>query len=672
MKIWGMEIRSCPAEVGASSLSESESESEEVRGLSHPEALLVDVSVGFSPHIIEPTPPPPPENGVNEGEFSVSELVWGKVKSHPWWPGQIFDSCDASQRAIKCKKKDSFLVAYFGDQTFAWNNASSLKHFESHFSLMEKQTNSQPFCTAVDSALNELGTRLVLGMLCPCTPNHLFKSSHLFHNAGIRTPASSPPTPNSKPSFHPAKLLNLLKTLATNPLAAPDRLQLKIAHSQLMVFFCLKGYSQLPQFHACGGLLDDDDDPNLPHLLSQTQNFNPSRNSHPSNKKKSLSDLLAGTKVTSSVHHRASSKSMTSSGRRKRMAVASSSQGLAVKSIKGMSSVPTGSPASAPQSFKVGECIRRIASQLTGSPPILKFSAQKFQIDQNEGTNNPQGSHTSLIVPHEYSSPDVMLSQLCLAARDPMKGYSFLSIVVDFFSDFRNSISLEHATSLKQKKYEKTGHRIRKQCNTNNISKETFDFEEMSDSYWTDMVIQSSPEEQLSHRSRKRKQISDFVVPTELDGSSYEDEDPLQLSLVLDFQGKNRDDDYLYADEKPSRKSCKKKKNARIMLPLDKQAVVAEETMHRLNDNKYGNDFSPTALLMSFMESDSVPSEMNLNKIFRRFGPLKESETKVLRDTGSATVIFKKQSDAEVAFSSAAKFSIFGPVRVSYQLRFQV
>lgn len=639
----------------------------ESEGLSHPEAVLVDVSVGFSPHIIEPTPLPPPENVGNEGEFSVSELVWGKVKSHPWWPGQIFDSCDASQRAIKCKKKDSFLVAYFGDQTFAWNNASSLKHFESHFSLMEKQTNSQPFCTAVDSALNELGARLVLGMLCPCAPNQLFKSSRLFHNAGIRTPASSSPTPNSKPSFHPAKLLHLLKTLATNPLAPPDRLQLKIAHSQLMVFFCLKGYSQLPQFHVYGGLLDDDDD--LPHLLSQTQNSNPSLNSsHPSNKKRSLSDLLAGTKVTSSVHHRASSKSMISSSRRKHMAVASSSQGLALKSIKGISSVPTDSPAPAPapapQSFKVGECIRRIASQLTGSPPILKCSAQKFQIDQNEGIG-------SLIVPYEYSSPDVMLSQLCLAARDPMKGYSFLSLLVDFFSDFRNSISLERATLLKQKKYEKIGHRIRKQCNTNNISKETFDFEEMSDSYWADMVIQSSPEEQPSHRSRKRKQISDFVVPTELDGSSYEDEDPLRLSLVLDFQGKNRNDDYLYANEKPSSKSCKKKKNSRIMLPLDKQAVVAEKTMHRLNDNKYVNDFSPTALLMSFMDSDSVPSEMNLNKIFRRFGPLKESETKVLRDTGSATVIFKKQSDAEVAFSSAAKFSIFGPVRVSYQLRFQ-
>ncbi|GJV06086.1 60S ribosomal protein L10a-1 [Tanacetum coccineum] len=31
-----------------------------------------------------------------EGEFDVSDLVCGKVRSHPWWPGQIVDPSDAS------------------------------------------------------------------------------------------------------------------------------------------------------------------------------------------------------------------------------------------------------------------------------------------------------------------------------------------------------------------------------------------------------------------------------------------------------------------------------------------------------------------------------------------------------------------------------------------------
>ena len=53
------------------------------------------------------------------GEFSVYDMVWGKVKSHPWWPGQIFDLSDSSVEAKKHLKKDRHLVAYFGDRTFA-------------------------------------------------------------------------------------------------------------------------------------------------------------------------------------------------------------------------------------------------------------------------------------------------------------------------------------------------------------------------------------------------------------------------------------------------------------------------------------------------------------------------------------------------------------------------
>ncbi|GKA74018.1 tudor/PWWP/MBT superfamily protein isoform 1 [Tanacetum coccineum] len=57
-----------------------------------------------------------------------------QLKSHPWWPGQIFDPLDALEQAVKHHKKDCFLVAYFGDQTFAWNESVVLKPFRSYFS----------------------------------------------------------------------------------------------------------------------------------------------------------------------------------------------------------------------------------------------------------------------------------------------------------------------------------------------------------------------------------------------------------------------------------------------------------------------------------------------------------------------------------------------------------
>ena len=109
----------------------------------------------------------PPQN---ENEFSITDLVWGKVRSHPWWPGQISDPADASEKAVKYYKKDCFLVAYFGDRTFAWNDASLLKPFRPHFSQIEKQSNSEAFQNAVSCALDEVKRRVELGLACSCIP----------------------------------------------------------------------------------------------------------------------------------------------------------------------------------------------------------------------------------------------------------------------------------------------------------------------------------------------------------------------------------------------------------------------------------------------------------------------------------------------------------------------
>ncbi|KAI9121937.1 hypothetical protein K1719_006626 [Acacia pycnantha] len=57
----------------------------------------------------------------------VSDLVWGKVRGHPWWPGQIFDPSAASENAKKHLKIDSYLIPYFGVQTFARNESNHLR-----------------------------------------------------------------------------------------------------------------------------------------------------------------------------------------------------------------------------------------------------------------------------------------------------------------------------------------------------------------------------------------------------------------------------------------------------------------------------------------------------------------------------------------------------------------
>ncbi|EPS71254.1 hypothetical protein M569_03508, partial [Genlisea aurea] len=187
----------------------------------------------------------PPEK---EGRFSVSDLVWGKVRSHPWWPGQIFDPADASDDAVKYYKKDSFLVAYFGDQTFAWNDSSVLKPFRSCFAEMLKQSNSDAFRNAVSCALEEVSRRVAFGLSCSCTSSrdgHSKIRTQVVKNSGIREDSSRRSSGSDKSSrashFEPAELVRYLRGLAPRSSYGADQLDLAIARAQLSAYSLFKG-----------------------------------------------------------------------------------------------------------------------------------------------------------------------------------------------------------------------------------------------------------------------------------------------------------------------------------------------------------------------------------------------------------------------------------------------
>ncbi|KAG2310300.1 hypothetical protein Bca52824_021857 [Brassica carinata] len=79
---------------------------------------------------------------------------------------------------------------------------------------------------------------------------------------------------------------------------------------------------------------------------------------------------------------------------------------------------------------------------------------------------------------------------------------------------------------------------------------------------------------------------------------------------------------------------------------------------------------APNALILKFASSGSVPSAEKLNSIFNRYGPLTEAETRVMKKGKKARVVFKRDEDAETAFSSSGKYSIFGPSLLSYSLKY--
>ncbi|GLT99137.1 hypothetical protein SLE2022_166010 [Rubroshorea leprosula] len=109
--------------------------------------------------------------------YELGDMVWGKVKSHPWWPGQIFDEAFASPSVSETKKEGCLLVAFFGDDTFGWFNPTELIPFDPNFVEKSKQTNAKPFLDAVEDAEYEIRRRAALGLACCCQYPSSFRAT---------------------------------------------------------------------------------------------------------------------------------------------------------------------------------------------------------------------------------------------------------------------------------------------------------------------------------------------------------------------------------------------------------------------------------------------------------------------------------------------------------------
>lgn len=98
--------------------------------------------------------------------------------------------------------------------------------------------------------------------------------------------------------------------------------------------------------------------------------------------------------------------------------------------------------------------------------------------------------------------------------------------------------------------------------------------------------------------------------------------------------------------------------------------IVRETNGGDYNDEKTGEDYTPTAVILFFADEDSVPTKSDLHHIFDCYGPLNKVNTEVVKRLKRARVVFKRRSDADMAFKSTGRFSIFGPSLVSYRLSY--
>lgn len=660
-----------------------------------------------------------------EKEFFVSDLVWGKVRSHPWWPGQIVDPSAASEKAMKYFKKDCLLVAYFGDQTFAWNEPLQLKPFRPYFLQMEIQSSLEAFSHAINCALDEVSRRVEYGLSCSCISEEAYAKikTQIIVNAGIKEEFSKRGGGDeflSVCSFEPLNLVEFIKEAAECPYGEVHRLELVIAQAQLLAFSRYKGYSHLPQFQMLGKILEndadvlalgeemlfesnefiDDDDEHYTFgegkwqgekRISRKNEQKRGGNRYFSKKERSLLDLylpsgenqseledgkrletrgflssrevdglsekdtiksenegkskrgrprkiwteiashLPSFQVDGTSGRDAIKNGKSKRGRKRKIQTDFSSQLLTFESDGWSGRDPTNSKSRAPKRGRK----RKIHAQLSpfevdgmserdalksesnkksrrGRKKKIQSPLSSFEAERDATKSVSNGKIKGGEKPKnwtEFSKPDESFSQLCLAAIDPLKRYGFLSSIVCFFSEFRNSICLDRPSS---DTYTKSMDKVSITETAENLSVlnpeniETSGYEGMKDSYWTDRIIQSIPDDQ---------------------------------NETLELQPENRPE-----------------------APIKLETVIVS--------NPDLEELSPTALILKFTNLDAVPSVSNLNEIFRRYGPLNESYTEVLTKSSRAKVVFKRRCDAETAFSSAGKFSIFGPSLVSYRLKY--
>ncbi|CAL5207213.1 unnamed protein product [Lathyrus oleraceus] len=409
--------------------------------------------------------------------YRVSDLVWGKVRGHPWWPGQIYDPSIASEMAKSYWEENCYLIAYFGGQKFAWNEVSMIKPFHKHFSEMAKQTGCESFRFAVDCALEEASRRVAFGLSCSCMPEEVSSNlkTQVVANGEI-----------CKQSFEPAELVSFVQSLAQSPLNEFDRLDLVNARGQVSAFYRSKGYSQLPEFavhdrlfvpdmetlpvredEQCNDLVLKTGECFLPDLISEKNSWTP--NGECTLEKKAGDNPTSRRGRKRKVSHDTSyhyfqiedEKSTCRRGRKPKAAYNTSDDCFQNFQIAVNNSIPRKRGRKPKLANNTSDdCFQNFQIAVNNSTPRKRGRKPKLACNTYDNCfNNSQTGNST-----EFQNVSVgdMWSQLCLAAKDPA-GESCNTDLIHYFAAFRkvtgrnNSAFLEQGFSLEQRCDGETG-----------------------------------------------------------------------------------------------------------------------------------------------------------------------------------------------------------------------
>ncbi|KAG7018304.1 putative oxidoreductase GLYR1, partial [Cucurbita argyrosperma subsp. argyrosperma] len=570
------------------------------------EANLFDVAVEVGPHVImdeeEISDDVSADSADSVMEFDVFDLVWSKIPSYPWWPGQICDPAASSIKAMKYFRTGKYLIAFFGDHTFAWKEAAMIKPFQEYFLELQNQNKLESFHQAIDCALEEFSRRVEFSLACSCLSEEVYSKlqTQTLTNAGTPKMLSKRVGGDSfltAASFDPMKLIYIVKELAMSPFGEADKLELVRARAQLLAFNRWKGYGELPKFDKHNVVFNDID-----HILDVKNDY----------QSESMEDI-----------------------------------GIDIKHDEAALSGELKT-----QDNSVGKCMdnsEHLKDSSTKGTFFLNSMAKepgrswkkKHRSEQNDGYElNLHASSTKDEVCTSINIPIALVDfrktgQTCKVGDSIQKVAELNESNPILKHEDGISLKVVSKTRRGRKRIQETselvsggntGNKLTKTKKRINISAsvKTSESEFIKDTYWTDRLIQGIAEDRVYFENQNENMESHVQTPSE-------------RVIHTGVNSTNQD--------KP------------------------HEHMEPDSENSVEDPY-PTALILTFTDFDSIPSEPNLNDIFRKYGPLYESKTEVMKKSRRAKVVFKRTADAETAFSSTGKYSIFGTALIGYRLKF--
>ncbi|KAL0431654.1 UNVERIFIED_CONTAM: hypothetical protein Sradi_0791400 [Sesamum radiatum] len=605
--------------------------------------------------------------GNQDNEFRPGDFVWGKIKSHPWWPGQVYDPEDASEFAMKCKQEGRLLVAFFGDGSCSWCLPSQLIPFVENFVEMSTRSSSKSFLNAVQSAVDEVGRLVELQMTCKCIPEE--KKDALARptvvNAGLKAGVLRPEVDIHCLSIHiyeSAELVEKVRELAKTPLLC-SALDIAVIRSWLSAFYCSKGSHQLPVYHdplPIEGLEDknknvdevsddfsvpievpimgpqDDDWLSSPTVKEGTDVEKPV--SSQKRKKNSDGEVEGG--------GGASSTGKTS---RKRKAEVSESAGITDEKVRVADGVSEGLLSRKPKEISVAD-VENTDSKEESERVLSPRERKKSKYLSPPYTNLTWRTGNSSFR-MESENEDDKSTKIAQAGDRTTEATGDKSCERKLPNGQAEGVDISVDTNPET---------------TENDKKMTFPTSDV-DAHVNELLseIQLAALDPF-YLSKKGSLDMVWAFISALRSSTYLHGPDYKIFRKCTSGGKRKSLPSQLANQQND-STQKKAKSPEQSTP--KASSKAEGTSDISKSKKTTDVSALPCLILEFTPGFPLPSKEDIVKLFSKFGSLNRKETKVVADSHSVQIVYVKDSDAEAAFKSSLSQSPFGLENVNYRLQ---